>query len=382
MLAACTTPAPDQPEPRAPLPMAVTATAVASALPSVSAITSAAPLPPAPTSPIEKVALADVACEAQQPPGITLRGDPASRVRLCDEKRERCYLEAVEIPFFTDSIVAKAAKGKSPGFLVELTYQGMTLRGFIAQPRLFAARPMVFGGYFIPEEIALEEGLDKKLRASAPLEPWIKPIKPAELDVGCDDLAWDGSSFDEEFVMKLTTARGEEQRYALIAETTLLSGKGTPLATLTPQDAPHLEGYQRAGTRRLVVARINNGTLFGWVDEKALGTNHAAMGFRRGFMGRARMIQNEQPSNGIRCSADVPVLAIVGDSRLEIGTITAGTWFTPGPVLDELHREVVLRHPRFRVGGVLRVEPTIQVASGVKLAVLSDAIAKCQTKTE
>jgi hypothetical protein len=335
---------------------------------------SAAPVEP--RGPIEPIAAESVACDAS-PESVTLR-DVDSHLRLCDANLQRCFLEAVEVPLVADNLAAKIAKGPSPRVLLEARYEGMLLRGFIATPMQYAQRPLVFGGFFIPETIDVKEGRERRVLAAARVEEWVKPIQPVELELACDDVSFERSFHAAGDVVKLTKAAGEGDLVS-VGETELFDAKGVAVATISPSSTQPVHAHQIAGKRRLIVMDLAGGTLFGWVSKDAIVSRPVGHGSGMGI-GRGGLRMSPQPESGLRCDHDLAVLALIGSARLEIGTIPAKLWFTPAGDIDAEHRAIQLRHPFFGKGESITSLPLWRIAPGVKLAVLRSAIAGCERR--
>ncbi|MFO0551979.1 MAG: hypothetical protein U0271_26575 [Polyangiaceae bacterium] len=350
---------------------------------SVVATVSAAPLAPASTAPIAKLELTKASCSIAAW-DVQLAVQEGSRIpQLCDERGEHCFVEAVgdRLTAPNSDMRATIAHTANPAVLIELPYSGIVFRGFLSgPPRIFPAKPVALNAYYVPVEVRLAEGRDDKVLVSAEAPSWFKPKKPIEGDLACADVAWSRPPFDFDGFRRLAGVKGDGEVATLKNGPIDLftSSKGQSVATLETDDL-HVDAYQSDGGRRLVLFALGADRVFGWVAKDAVTTLKVGYGIGSGNV--ARLVKPLAPElPGTRCDHDVRVLALVDGARLEVGVIRSNTVFTTGEWIDEGHRRLVLRHPRYLDkddDSGARETQMLQVARGAKLAVLKDELSGC-----
>ena len=121
------------------------------------------------------------------------------------------------------------------------------------------------------------------------------------------------------------------------------------MVTLPPSPDSGATAFQTQGGHRFVVAWTDGGQWFGWVPRARLSpapfnVGHGSSGGGVGFV----PVGTEW--RGYRCAHDVPILADVTDTLLEVGRAPASTVFSTRPTTNPAVLELQLRHQRY-VGG-------------------------------
>lgn len=330
----------------------------------------------------ERVEISNVACHYTSGVAFSSEG-PLS---LCFDGGAPCWAEVVDDPVrhATELVLEAKDRGRA---LVRLRYEGLRLAGFVPRRALllFPARPLVLGGYFIPERLRIGGGKRGAVFVEALADPALTPAAPLMEARACDELSTAGSWFSPEELATFAMGKpaGEDRLLTPGQVPVSITARGAAAATLTVEEDLWTTAFEQEGDRTRIFLYLESGRVFGWVPSRSLVVPPGKPGVGHGSSGRGHAwLVGPDPAPGHVCAGEVPLFARVGDRLVEVGAAEARQTLSLGAI-EGPWVHVGLRHRvayRDEAPSATRVLEGLRLAPGAALLARGVDVERCEAR--